>query len=103
MNYYNFASRLSIPRRPATASVNESPKLAPRKPRKGRPRPVTVAAMSLLCLFALGAEAGAQTDGPRSSEPPPPRINVPTLLITLTGLGVALLRIPMLWRSDVDC
>jgi hypothetical protein len=105
MNYHNFASRLSIQRLPSAISTKEVPKPEPKKARRTPRRRFALAtALAILCFGVLGAEAGAKTDGGRRVSPPATwSVNVPTFLVTLTGLGVAILRIPALWRRDLDC
>ena len=104
MNYHNFASRLSIQRLPSATPTKESPKPDPKKSRRTPRRRFAMAtALVLLCFGELNAEAGAKTDGSLRVSPPSTSVNWPTFLITLTGLGVAILRIPALWRRDLDC
>ncbi|MEP6669978.1 MAG: hypothetical protein ABJF10_12540 [Chthoniobacter sp.] len=104
MNYHNFASRLSLQRLPTPASTKVQPKATPKKSRRAQGRRSTsVAALVLLSALTFGADAGTLKDDARPSTPPAPPINLPTLLITLTGLGVVLLRLPTLWRRDFDC
>jgi len=104
MNYHNSASRLSLPRLPAPTSTKEKPKAAPKKSlRPTRRRLATSAALALSCLCALRADAATQADRAHQVTPPVHPINIPTFLITLTGLSVILLRLPALWRHDFDC
>ncbi|MEI9894051.1 MAG: hypothetical protein WDN28_09235 [Chthoniobacter sp.] len=104
MNYHNFASRLSLPRVPSANSPKEQPKAAPKKsPRTPRRRLATATAVALWCLCAFHADAEAKTDGAHASRPPVRPINTPTFIITLTGLAVVVLRLPTLWRRDLDC
>jgi len=104
MNYHNFASRLSLPRLPAATSTKEQPKTAPRKSRRtiGR-RSAAAAALVFLSVLTASANAGGPAEDVRPSASPRRTINTPTFLITLTGLGVVLLRLPTLWRRDLDC
>ncbi|HSI14950.1 MAG TPA: hypothetical protein VK961_23055 [Chthoniobacter sp.] len=106
MNYHNFASRLSIQRLPAanTPKAVTKPEPDAKKVRRpGRRRFAAAAALLLvLCTLTFRAEA-AEQDDLRPARPGAWRVNVPTLLVTLTGLGVALLRVPTLWRRDFDC
>ena len=104
MNYHNFASRLSIQRLPSVNTAKVAAKPEPKKVRRAaRRRFVAAAALVLvLCALNLRTEA-AEQDGPRVARSSAWRVNVPTLLVTLTGLTVALLRIPTLWRQGLDC
>lgn len=108
MNYHNFASRLSIQRLSAANSAKSVAKPEPRKVRRPARRPFTTAATAaaalvlVLCTLTPRAEA-AENDGARAARPAVWRVNAPTLFVTLTGLGVALLRVPALWRRDLDC
>lgn len=103
MNYHNSASRLSLPRLPAPASTKERPKAAPKKSLRPTRRLATAVAVALWCLCALRADAATQADPAHPVTPPVRPINTPTFLTTLTGLSVILLRLPALWRHDLDC
>lgn len=105
MNYHNFASRLTIRRLPAANNAKDQAKPTPKKARRPIRRPFAPAVATLvlaLCVLTLRSEAAEQNDA-RTVSPPLWRVNAPTLLVTLTGLGVALLRMPTLWRRDFDC
>lgn len=104
MNYHNFASRISIQRLPAANSTKPVAKPAPKKLRRPARRRFSAAAALAFALWilCLPVEA-AEQNGSRVVRPSGWRVNAPTLLVTLTGLGVALLRVPALWRRDLDC
>jgi hypothetical protein len=105
MNYHNFASRLTIRRLPAANNAKDPAKPELKKTRRPSRRPFAPAAATLvlvLCVLTLRAEASEQNET-RAIRPSGWRVNAPTLLVTVTGLGVALLRVPSLWRRDLDC
>ena len=104
MNYHNFASRLSLQRLPATNSAKPVAKPDPKKVRRPARRRFSAAAALALVLWVLCLRVeAAEQDGSRAIQSAGWRVNAPTLLVTLTGLGVALLRVPALWRRDLDC
>lgn len=107
MNYHNFASRLSIQRLPAANAAKPLAKPQPetkKARRPGRRRFAGTAAALVLVSCALTPRVDAtEQDGSRAVRSSVWRVNAPTLLVTLTGLGVALLRVPALWRRDLDC
>jgi len=104
MNYHNFASRLSIQRLPATHSAKPVAKPNPKKGRRPARRRFSAAAALALMLWVLCPRVeAAEQDGSRAVRSSVWRVNAPTLLVTLTGLTVVLLRVPALWRRDLDC
>jgi len=104
MNYHNFASRLSVQRLRTSSSGKVVTKPAPKKPRQTSRRPLVSAAAVLLAMCVLGMQAeAAERDGAKSSKGASGQGNLPTLLVTFTGLAVALLRVPALWKRDLDC
>ena len=105
MNYHNFASRLTIRRLPAANNTKDLAKPIPKKTRRPIRRPLAPVVATLvlaLCVLTMRTEAAEQNDT-GAIRPSGWRVNTPTLLVTLTGLGVALLRVPALWRRDFDC
>jgi hypothetical protein len=102
MNYHNFASRISLPR---LSSIPQT-KLPAKPARKPVRRPLirrslaTAAAAAILLSLSLRSEATSQTETVRVGPPPRMNVNTPTLIVTITGLAVALLRVPGLWRRD---
>jgi hypothetical protein len=101
MTYHNFANRLSI-RRPAEGTNVPHPAVSQtKKPRPAKKRRLAAAAV-LLLLASLGPDARATTESPLMPLPAPPAsgVNTPTLIVTITGVLVGLLRVPALWRRD---
>jgi hypothetical protein len=105
MNYHNFASRLTIRRLPAANNTKDLAKPKPKKTRRPIRRPfahATATLLSALSVLTMRVEAADQKDT-RTIKPSGWNVNAPTLIVTLTGLGVALLRVSALWRRDFDC
>ena len=100
MNYHNFASRLSAPRLTPTPQPKASKKPARKVARQPIIRRSLAAAATLLAFICLHADTQAKRAIPLVKPPPKLRVNVPTVVITATGLAVFLLRIPQLWRRD---
>lgn len=111
MNYHNFISRLSIRRAPTANAARETPKGAPKKAlraprRRGRSAATAAAAalwVFLTVLMPHSAVAAGGADDAAVSVHHAWLINMPTLIITVAGVAVALWRIPVLWRRDVEC
>ncbi|HEY3900098.1 MAG TPA: hypothetical protein VGM54_15930 [Chthoniobacter sp.] len=100
MNYHNFASRLAVSR-PAESKPAEVSKKPARKSarRSSLRRPAAVAA-AIAVSIGLQAEVNAQPETKAGNPAPRWGVNTATLIVTLTGAAVALLRLPALWQRD---
>jgi hypothetical protein len=100
MNYHNLASRISVSR-PAESKPASPSKKPDRKTmrRSNLRQPIAVAA-AIAVSICLQVEVKAQPE--TKAENPAPRwgASTATLIVTLTGAAVSLLRLPALWQRD---
>ena len=104
MNYHNFASRLSVQRLPAESTKDASKPATKKSRRQGRRRVIVVGPLlPLLCVLGFSVTALAEGDAPSGRVATPQHVDVGSYIIPLVGLAVVLLRLPVLWRRDIQC